>query len=232
MIITGAGKGIGYATLRACVDAGYEVLACDINAELLAALREQFNTGVSTHCFDVGDYTAVRKFFSGLNTRPTYLVNNAGIYPARSILDYSAEEMQGVLSTNVLGSAYMTQGFARPLIESKTKGVIVNLASVAQYGGSDAIYGASKGAVAAMTRCCAFGFSPYIRVNAVAPGIVLTDMFATLPEHVLEWYRRTELIKEPIEAEDVAKTILFLLSDDSKHYSGATLDLNNGFHRR
>ncbi len=232
VVITGAAKGIGYATLSACVDAGFEVLACDVDAELLVALREQFSTGVSTHCFDVSDYDAVTKFFSELDAKPTHLVNNAGVYPARNILDYSPKEMNEVFSINVLGAAYMTQAFARPLMESKSEGVIVNVASVAQYGSADAIYGASKGAVAALTRCCAFSFSPYIRVNAVAPGVVRTDMFATVPEHVLEWYRKTELIKEPIEAEDVAKTILFLLTDDSRHYSGATMDLNNGFHRR
>ncbi len=231
VIITGAGKGIGRATLSACLAGGFDVLACDINAELLAALREQFGTAISTHCFDVADHDAVTKFYAALDTKPNYLVNNAGIYPARNILDYAPDEMKAVFNTNVLGPAYMTQAFARPLMENKSEGVIVNVASVAQYGSADAIYGASKGAVAALTRCCAFSFSPYIRVNAVAPGIVQTDMFATVPEHVLEWYRRTELIKTPIQAEDVAKTILFLLSEDSKHYSGATLDLNNGFHR-
>lgn len=232
VIITGAGKGIGYATLCACVAGGFEVLACDVNPELLAALRKQFSTAVSTHCFDVADHDAVTKFFAALDTKPSHLVNNAGIYPGRNILDYSPDEMKAVFNTNVLGAAYMTQAFARPLIESKSEGVIVNVASVAQYGSADAIYGASKGAVAALTRCCAFSFSPYIRVNAVAPGIVRTDMFATVPEHVLDWYRQTELVKEPIQAEDVAKTILFLLGKDSRHYSGATLDLNNGFHRR
>ncbi len=232
VIITGAGKGIGYATLCACVAGGFDVLACDVNPQLLAAVQEKFTTAVSTHCFDVADHAAVAEFFAALDTRPNYLVNNAGIYPARNILDYSPEEMNAVFDINVLGAAFMTQAFARPLIQNKSEGVIVNVASVAQYGSADAIYGASKGAVAALTRCCAFSFSPYIRVNAVAPGIVRTDMFSAVPEHVLEWYRRTELVKEPIEAEDVAKTIFFLLGEDARHYSGATFDLNNGFHRR
>lgn len=141
VIITGAGKGIGYATLSACVAKGFDVHACDINAELLAALKEQFNTAVSTHCFDVADYDAVTKFFSTLDKKPSYLVNNAGIYPARNILDYSPDEMKVVFNTNVLGAAYMTQAFARPLIANKIEGVIVNVASVAQYGSAASIMG-------------------------------------------------------------------------------------------
>lgn len=230
VIITGAGKGIGRAIARACAAEGYTVHACDKDAALL----QDLGSGVQGHVLDVSDFSAVEQFFQKFDdkNRPAALVNNAGIYPARNILDYTPGQMEGVFGVNVLGAMYCTQLFARPLVEGKREGVIVNLASVAQYGSADAVYGASKGAVAALTRCCALSLSPYIRVNAIAPGIVRTDMFKDVPEPILEWYRETELVKEPIEAEDIADTALFLLSEKARHYTGATFDLNNGFHRR
>jgi 3-oxoacyl-[acyl-carrier protein] reductase len=75
-------------------------------------------------------------------------------------------------------------------------------------------------------------FAPDIRVNAVAPGIVETNMIKTIPKWRVQEYRENELIKTPIFPEDVANTVAFLLSNESRNYTGSVFDLNNGCYLR
>lgn len=234
VIVTGAGRGIGKAIVAQSIADGFHVFACDKNAALLPPLANEFKGKVTTVELDVTDYNAVNKFmarFKSADETPDRLVNNAGIYPAKSILQYTPEEIESVLAVNVKGVIYFTQAFARPFVQAKKNAVIVNIASVAQYGGFDAVYGASKAAVAGLTRCAATSLMPYVRVNAVAPGLATTDMLQSVPPQIVQMYRTMELVKEPIRAEDVANTVSFLLDEKSKNYTGATFDINNGFHR-
>jgi 3-oxoacyl-[acyl-carrier protein] reductase len=235
VVVTGAARGIGKAIAAQSILDGFHVYACDKNATELEKLKDEQGAKLTTTVLDVTDHKAVSAFFSqfkNIDQRPAYLVNNAGVYPAKSILDYSLAEIDTVLAVNVKGAIYLTQLFSKPMVDAKKSAVIVNIASVAQFGGSDAVYGASKGAIAGLTRCTAFSLAPYIRVNAVAPGLVLTDMLKDVPPNIVELYRKNELVKEPIRPEDVAQTVSFLLSDKSKNYSGAMFDLNNGVYRR
>ena len=111
--------------------------------------------------------------------------------------------------------------------------MIVNMSSVSGIeGSSDAIYGLSKAAILGLTKSCAMNFSPYIRVNAVAPTMVNTPMMGVIPDWRKEEYLSHELIHTPVMPEDVADTVVFLLSDKSKHYTGATFDINNGGYLR
>ena len=75
-------------------------------------------------------------------------------------------------------------------------------------------------------------FTPNIRVNAIAPGLVETDMIKAIPEWRIREYRENELIKTSILPEDVANTVAFLLSDEARNYTGAIFDLNNGCYMR
>lgn len=109
----------------------------------------------------------------------------------------------------------------------------MNMSSVsALEGSSDAIYGLSKAAILGLTKSCAMNFSPYIRVNAVAPTMVHTPMMDTIPAWRKKEYLSHQLIDTPVLPEDVADTVVFLLSDKSKHYTGATFDINNGGYLR
>ena len=99
-------------------------------------------------------------------------------------------------------------------------------------GSSDAIYGLSKAAILGLTKSCAMNFSPYIRVNAVAPTMVNTPMMGTIPDWRKEEYLSHQLINTPVLPKDVADTVVFLLSDKAKHYTGATFDINNGGYLR
>ncbi|UPO90604.1 SDR family oxidoreductase [Niallia sp. Man26] len=238
VIVTGAGSGIGKEIVKGCLNEGASVIACDINGNSLnnLSLAMDDRNVLYTYQLDVSKYEAVTKFFYYIEAEHSdvdCLVNNAGIYLAKNILDYQADEMDKVLDINVKGFIYFSQMFGKKLLEEKRKGVIINMSSVSgMEGSSDAIYGLSKAAILGLTKSCAMNFSPYIRVNAVAPTMVNTTMMGIIPDWRKEEYLSHQLINTPVLPEDVAETVVFLLSDKAKHYTGATFDINNGGYLR
>ncbi|WP_102691903.1 SDR family NAD(P)-dependent oxidoreductase [Rummeliibacillus pycnus] len=238
IIVTGAGAGIGKAIVEKCLNEGATVIACDINQESLDNLnrKSKFPTNLYTYTMDVSHYDEVQKFFEYIqNEHPdsNSLINNAGIYLAKNILDYEISEIDRVLNINIKGFVYFSQQFAKILFRNKTYGSIVNMSSVSgMEGSSDAIYGLSKAAILGLTKSCAMNFAPYIKVNAVAPTMVDTSMMAVIPDWRKKEYLHHELINTPVLPEDVADTVVFLLSEKSTHYTGATFDLNNGGYLR
>jgi len=238
VIVTGAAQGIGLAISLRILQEGLSLIACDIDEEGLARLKKHHDKDnrISTHKVDVRSVKDVASLFDHLKTRkpcPYGLVNNAGIFPGMKFLDYKPEDIDQVLSVNLVGPIHITQHFSRMVLDQGVTGVIVNMASIAgQIGGSDAIYGITKSGMIGLTKTSAMSFAPNIRVNAVAPGIVSTELQKSVPQERLDVFRKGELIKSPIMPEDVADTVWFLLSDQSKHYTGAVLDVNNGFAMR
>lgn len=237
IIVTGAASGIGKEIVKHCLREGAKVIACDINDVLLNDLQQIIGSDfLYTYKIDVSKYDEVVRFFTYVKERHSDvngLVNNAGIYFGKSILDYKTEEIDKVLNINIKGYIYFTQLFGRLIIQKSHHGNIVNISSVSGIeGSSDAIYGLSKAAILGLTKSCAMNYSPYIRVNAVAPTLVNTSMIDNIPEWRKEEYLNNQLIKESILPEDVAYTVTFLLSEKSKHYTGATFDLNNGCYLR
>lgn len=238
VIVTGAASGIGKEIVKQCLHEGASVLACDINENALNELKQSMNdpSDLYTYQLDVSIYEEVVNFFEHLEREQCdvdSLVNNAGIYLGKNILDYQAEEIDKVIDINLKGCIYFSQMFGKYLLQSERKGVIVNMSSVSgMEGSSDAIYGLSKAAILGLTKSCAVNFSPYIRVNAVAPTMVNTPMMDAIPIWRKEEYLNHQLIDTPVMPEDVADTVIFLLSDRSKHYTGATFDINNGGYLR
>lgn len=234
VIITGAASGIGKEIVKQCLHEGASVIACDINEYSLHELKRSIDDHYVLHTYqlDVCKFEEVAKFFIYIETEHSdvdSLVNNAGIYLAKNILDYQIDEIDKVLDINVKGFIYFSQMFGKKLLQSQRKGVIVNMSSVSGIkGSSDAIYGLSKAAILGLTKSSAMNFSPYIRVNAVAPTMVNTPMMDKIPDWRKEEYLNHQLIDTPVMPEDVADSVIFLLSDKSKHYTGATFDINNG----
>ncbi|WP_255259710.1 SDR family NAD(P)-dependent oxidoreductase [Lentibacillus sp. CBA3610] len=176
IIITGAGSGIGKAIVKECLRHQASVIACDINEQSLNDLKKQLtnrNDALHTYQLDVSNYKEVSNFFEYIKANHSdveSLVNNAGIYLAKSILDYPVDEIDDVLDINVKGYIYFSQLFARLMFRQQREGVITNITSVSgMEGSSDAIYGSSKAAILGLTKSCAMNFSPLIRVNAVLP---------------------------------------------------------------
>jgi 3-oxoacyl-[acyl-carrier protein] reductase len=232
-IVTGAAKGIGKAITEKCLKEGWAVVACDKDEAALKELKQEHD--VKTFRLDVTDPRAIQTFFKSLEKAdfPYALVNNAGIFRGTKFLEYTSEAVDLMFDVNLKGPIYCSQAFGALLIEQGKQGVIVNIASVAgQAGSADAIYGASKAGLIGFTKTCAMAFSPHIRVNAVAPGMVETDMWAQVSDERRLVFKNSELVKETIMPQDVAESVWFLLSDASKHYTGAVLDINNGFYFR
>lgn len=237
VIVTGAGAGIGRAIALKCLEYGAGVIACDINPELLKALEATAKSEkLQTQIVDVSDYPQVESLFEKLfSAQPDIncLVNNAGIYLGKNIIDYTPEMIDKVIDIDVKGAVYFSKLFGRFKLNRNSAGVIVNISSVsAQEGSSDAIYGLSKAALIGLTKSCAMNFAPLIRVNAVAPTLVETDLIGSVPKWRVEEYRERELLKKPLRPDDVAGTVVFLLSEMSAGYTGAVFDINNGCYLR
>jgi 3-oxoacyl-[acyl-carrier protein] reductase len=233
VILTGAAGGIGTSILEHCLEYGAVVLACDRDPQALERVKNE-----RLHLFqvDVSDYREVESFFGEIKKdfpETNCLVNNAGIYFGKNILEYTPDQIDKVISVNIKGAVYFSQLFAKYYNIEGFHGAIVNISSVSGHeGSSDAIYGLSKTALFGLTKSCAMNFSPNIRVNSVAPGMVETDMMKNIPEWRVQEYRKSELLNKPIVPQDVANTIVFLLSKESSSYTGAIFDLNNGCYLR
>ncbi|MNZ42470.1 3-oxoacyl-[acyl-carrier-protein] reductase FabG [compost metagenome] len=237
IIVTGAASGIGMEVALHCLREGAKVIACDMNDGSLNSLKQTVGSdNLYTFKLDVSNYSEVVSLFAYIEQEHpdvNGLVNNAGIYLGKNLLDYKVDEIDKVLDINVKGYVYLSQLFGEFIIRRNNLGVIVNMSSVSGIeGSSDAIYGLTKAGILGLTKSCAMNFSPHIRVNAVAPTIVETSMMDNIPKWRIEEYTNHQLIKQPLLPEDVAHTVTFLLSEKSKHYTGATFDINNGCYLR
>jgi len=242
LVITGGGRGIGAATARLAAAQGYALcLNYQHNqhaAEALAQeLREQ--TPVIVVQADVALESGVLRLFETVDRelgRVTALVNNAGIVETQSRLEgMSAERLKRVFDTNILGSFLCAREAVRRMSTQNggNGGAIVNVSSAASRLGSPGEYidyAASKGAVDSLT----LGLSKEvalegIRVNAVRPGFIYTDIHARGGEP-----NRVERVKEfvPMKrggaAEEVAQAIVWLLSEQASYITGALLDVAGG----
>lgn len=237
VIITGAAAGIGRATVKKCIENGADVIATDINKEGLVELQKEFGEDrVKIFDFDVAYFENIVKFFEELkkeNIEFDCLVNNAGVYLGKSIFDYTDEEIDKVLSINLKSLIYFSREFAKDKVDTENGGVIVNVSSVSgEAGTSEVVYGATKAGVTGLTKSSAIKFSPNIRVNAIAPGVTNTALIDNIPESRMKMHDDKDLVKERIQPENIADAILFLLSNDSRHCTGMTVDVNNGYYLR
>ncbi|ETA53428.1 SDR family NAD(P)-dependent oxidoreductase [Ponticoccus alexandrii] len=185
VLITGAGSGIGLATARAVVARGAQAILWDVSRPALNAARAELGEAARTAVVDVSDAGAVASAdLAGV----THLVNNAGILGQKvAWTGLDAEHLKAIFDVNVIGLMLVTQAFAQARMAHPTA-AIVNMSSIAGENGGGpgfAAYGASKGAIMALTRAMARDFAPDIRVNALAPGIIDTpiqDTILTAPD--------------------------------------------------
>lgn len=185
VLITGAGSGIGLATARAVVARGAKAILWDVSRPALDAARAELGAAARTAVVDVSDAGAVASAdLEGV----THLVNNAGILGQKvEWTGLDAAQLKAIFDVNVIGLMLVTQAFAQARVAHPTA-AIVNMSSIAGENGGGpgfAAYGASKGAIMALTRAMARDFAPDIRVNALAPGIIDTpiqDTILTAPD--------------------------------------------------
>ncbi|MCS5715518.1 SDR family oxidoreductase [Herbiconiux sp. CPCC 205716] len=235
VVVTGAGSGIGRATASRIAREGGRVIAVDISAERLddfvASLPEADVTPVAG---DITSDEAIAAIVSAAGQRIDCLANVAGIMDDMTpVGDVTDEVWNRVFAINVTGTMKLTRAVV-PVMLAQGKGAIVNVASEAALRGSaaGAAYTASKHAVAGLTKSTAFMYGPSgIRTNAVAPGPTITNIEARFASPLgAERVRQAmAILPDAVEADALAASITFLLSDDGVNVNGVILPSDGGW---
>ncbi|BCZ80157.1 SDR family oxidoreductase [Paraburkholderia terrae] len=231
VLITGAGKGIGRATAQLLAQRGARVIALSRSAADLRTLEDEI--GCTTLCADLGDASAARSAAEA--AQPVdLLVNCAGIVELQPFLDTSVDAFDTIMAVNVRAAMIVAQQCARSMIGRGVGGSIVNVSSLSATVGLPlhAAYCASKAALDGLTRVMAVELGPHgIRVNTVNPVVTMTPMAEKAwsdPEKSAPMLARIPL-KRFVQPLEVARTIAYLLSDESAMVSGVSLAVDGGF---
>jgi NAD(P)-dependent dehydrogenase (short-subunit alcohol dehydrogenase family) len=238
-LITGAAGGLGTAIAQGFVDQGARVILADTQEgacrNLAHALQQQGHTAWA-HALDVTDREAVHAWAQKVTQELgpiDVLINNAGISGRASTDDPQAQAVwDRILDVNLNGLLNVTHAFVPAL--KQTKGCIVSLSSIVAYVSaiSSVGYIASKGAVRSVTQAFARDLAPFgVRANAVAPGLMLTEMVA--PQLAIpggtDWYMNRVPLKRGGEPQEIVGPIVFLASDMASYVNGAVLPVDGGF---
>ena len=224
-VVTGGARGIGLAITRALVDHGVRVHVFDV-----APGKGDDPAPYTFHPVDISDSASVADAAANLPPGVTLLVNNAGITRDRSMVNMSDEEWNAVLSVNLTGAFHVTRALA-PAMRKAGYGRIVNITSINGIRGKfgQANYCASKAGLIGLTKTLARELGPKgITVNAVAPGMVMTDMARALPPEFVDKARAEAVLPELATPGDIANTVLFLLSDAARMITGEVIRVDAG----
>lgn len=238
-LITGAGGGLGSEIARGFVNEGARVVLADLDldrAEAVAAKLRAQGAQAWAARLDVTDRAAVQAFAAELTASRgaiDILVNNAGISGRARMDDPQAEEVwDRLIQVNLQGLFNVTHAFVPALKQSR--GCIVSLSSIVAFvsGISSAGYIASKGAVRSFTQALARDLAPHgVRANAVAPGLMLTEMVA--PQLAVpggtDWYMKRVPMARGGQPEEVVGPIVFLASAMASYVNGVVLPVDGGF---
>jgi NAD(P)-dependent dehydrogenase (short-subunit alcohol dehydrogenase family) len=233
VLVTGASRGVGAVTVERFLEAGDRVVAV---SRTLPGRRTDSVLELSA---DLADPEAAGEVVAGaLDSfgRLDVLVNNAALDLAAPLLETSVEDVRRIFAVNALAPLWMIQAAGPALVEHK--GAIVNVTSrLAQIGVPEmAVYGASKGALRALTHGAAVELAPLgVRVNAVAPGMTETPLFTEWVAERPDPERARAEVEDRIplgrlaRPEEVADAIVFLASDRAAHITGVTLPVDGGY---
>jgi NAD(P)-dependent dehydrogenase (short-subunit alcohol dehydrogenase family) len=246
-LITGAGAGIGRATALLFAQEAAKVVVQDLNAAAAQETVELIKkaggeaVGIGGDVTFSADAQAMVDMAVHTYGRLDVLFNNAGIWRGGTILDISEDDWDRTMAVNLKG-IYQVSRYAVPPMMRQGGGAIINAASVAALRGSpmSAAYNASKGAVLLLTKCMALDFGRYgIRVNCTCPGVIDTQMVDELltyrslgdddrKQGLLETYQERHVVGRFGHAEEVAKVVLFLASDEASFVTGAAWPVDGG----
>ncbi len=236
-LVTGASKGIGRAIALALGDAGASVVVNYKGSENSAdevAHRIQNNGGESlAWCADVGNASQVESMVEGIVSRfgrLDILINSAGIIRDFLLLQMESKDWDDVLKTNLWGVYHCSKAASRRMMIGRW-GRIVNLSSVVSGRGrkGQTNYAASKGAIDAFTRSLASELGPKgITVNAIAPGLIETDMTQGILSFTDQWVRERVALRRMGKPEDVASVAVFLASENAGYITGQVITVDGG----
>ncbi|MFY1930238.1 SDR family NAD(P)-dependent oxidoreductase [Achromobacter xylosoxidans] len=238
-LVTGAGRGLGATIAQGFAREGATVIVADLDPALARASAQAIAAAggrAIDAALDVTDAEAVRAFAAECEARHgaiDVLVNNAGI-SARAPFDdpQTPQIWERVMNVNLQGTFNVTHAFVEQL--KARRGAIVNLCSIVAYGCgiSTAGYVVSKGGVRSFTEVLARDLAPHgVRVNAVAPGLMETEMTAgqRAQTHGTDWYMRRAPMARAGRADEIVGPVLFLASDMASYVNGVVLPVDGGY---
>ncbi|WFE87677.1 SDR family oxidoreductase [Roseibium porphyridii] len=232
-LITGAAQGIGFACAEALAEDGCKVVLADIQESVHEAAAKLGGHG---YLCDMGDMSQIAAMFDKIEAEVgsiSVLVNNAGIALPGDFLKYTLEDFNKVIDVNLVGVFYATQRAAKTMVDKGLRGAIVNMSSINAQVAIPAIpaYCASKGGVMQLTKAAALSLAPHgIRVNAVGPGSIDTEMMAGVnanPEALAKVMSRTPIGRVGT-AREIGDTVAFLASDKASYITGETIYVDGG----
>ncbi|MBI3373028.1 MAG: 3-oxoacyl-ACP reductase FabG [Betaproteobacteria bacterium] len=245
-LITGASRGIGRAIAIRYAEEGADLFLTATSMAKLEetqALAEAHGAKVVLHCADVSVRTAVEAMIGAAIAalgRIDVLVNNAGVYKAARLVDYTAEDFDRIMKVNLYGAFHVMQLVLRHM-QANRHGKVVNMASTGGKWSSlnQSAYNASKHALVGLTRCAALEMGPYgINVNAICPGFVETDMLDAFREHaailgvpfekVMEAALARVPLKRFLKPKEIADLAVYLGSSESDGMTGQSLLIDGG----
>ncbi len=229
VVVSGASKGIGRCVALKMAEEGARVYACSRSE------GDFCDDAILYHPLDVTSTQSCQELFDDVmekEGRVDVLIANAGITKDAMTYKMSDEDFDAVIDTNLKGVFRLVRLFG-PQMEKQGKGSIVAVSSVVGEQGNigQANYAASKAGLIGMCKSFAKEFSrkgAQVRVNAIAPGYVLTDMVKKVPEDLLEKFSQRTMLKRLGEPDEIAEVICFLASDRASYVTGTVIDVNGG----
>lgn len=237
-LVTGASRGLGKAIALHLAEEGANVIInyakhSEQAKEVVAAVELAGGKALAIQA-DVSCWQDVEKMVDSIIKqfgRIDILVNNAGINRDELLISMEKEDWDAVINTNLGGLFHCTKAVAKYMMIQKS-GRIINLSSVAgeRGGRGQSNYAASKGGVNAFTRSVAMELAPKnITVNAVAPGVIETEMSSTVIRRAKDFILNSVALKRLGQPEEIAKVVAFLASDDSSYMTGEVIRVDGGF---
>lgn len=228
-IITGGARGLGQAMAELFAKEGAKVIAAD-----MGELTYQ-NENVEGYKLNVASAEECKKFFDYVVEkygRIDILVNNAGITRDSMTRKMTDEQWDLVIDVNLKGVFNLTR-YVGPYMQTQKGGSIINISSiVGEYGNiGQANYAATKAGVIGLAKTWAKEFAmkgSNVRVNAIAPGYIMTDILKTVPQELLDGFAKQTMLGRLGQPEEIAKAALFLASDEASYVTGHVLSVNGG----
>lgn len=231
-IITGAAKGIGFSTAQRFAGEGAIVILADMNLESVKGAAAQIPSA-QAYAMNVTDRASIQAVVDQVmqkHGRIDILINNAGITQDARLVKMTEAQFDAVIDVNLKGVFNCTQLIVPHMLEAKS-GAIVNASSVVGIYGNfgQTNYSATKFGVIGFTKTWARELGPKgIRVNAICPGFIATEMVKAMPENILQDIERRSWLGRLGTPEEIASVYLFLASNEASFINGVALEVSGG----